>query len=143
MEESIFNELGTFHGYHIERKAYLERALSAAEVIAWNPRKDGLVEFWPSGDREELRYLLGPFANVGARLLVALEKLLREMGGATRTNFLKLHYLVNGLEYCVDELNAEEVEELTADFDFAPDDRLTVRQQFHALTMEHEAAFTE
>jgi hypothetical protein len=134
-------DFGTFHGYNIEQHTYLERPLTAAEVVAWNHRRDGIVEFWPSGDREELRHLLGPCANVGARLLVALERLLGGMGGATTENFLRLHFVVNGLGYAPEDLSPDEVADLTKEVEAPADERLSLRQRFRALEREYEDVF--
>ena len=101
------------------------------------------MEFYPSGDRREVRCLLGFFGNPSASFLASLDKVLQGLGGDTLHNFLLIHYVVNGLEYDLESTPLEEFIFLTSELDVTADPKAPIRPQFYALALENEHEFTD
>ena len=88
-------DLGTFEGFNFRSQSAIPRDLTAAEVINWDHDRQGEAEFWPAGDRAEMHILFSGRNTVSAADLIALDRILGELGDDSLENFLKIHYAVN------------------------------------------------
>jgi len=88
-------DLGNFEGFNFRTQSVIERLLTAQEVVAWNHDVQGEAEFWPTGDRPELALVVGRGNTVTTSELLALDRLLQELGDDSAAAFLKIHYAVN------------------------------------------------
>jgi len=102
-------DLGTFEGFNFHTQRAIERNVTAEEVIGWNHDSKGEAEFWPSGDRPEMRFLFS--GNVTGAELSALTRLLGELGGDTEENFLRIRFALNSCGDDLTKLTASEVED--------------------------------
>ena len=137
------SNLGTFIGVYAKTGEWLWGPFTAEEVIAWDHYKDGIVEFYPSGNRPEVRHLLGFFGHASARVLTSLDKVLQGLGGDTLHNFLLIHYVVNGLEYDLESTPLKDFILLTSELDVRADPKAPIRAQFYAMALENEHEFTD
>ena len=80
-------------------------------AVNWDHDKEGEAEFWPSGDNEGAQLVFGSSSNVTSTELLALDRLLEELGGDTEENFLKIHFAVNNRGYDLCNLTAEAVQD--------------------------------
>lgn len=103
--------LGSFEGFNFRDQSAIWGNRTAEEVVNWDHDLRGEAEFWPSGDREEVQLLFRGRNSVSGAELLALDRLLEELGGDTEENFLKIHFAVNiqGCDLC--SLTAEAVED--------------------------------
>lgn len=103
-------DLGTFEGFNFRHQAAIPRILSAQEVIDWEHDARGEAEFWPSGDRPEILRIFNR-SSVTASELLALDRLLQNLGGDSTENLLRVHYAVNITGADLSGLEAGEVED--------------------------------
>jgi hypothetical protein len=103
-------DLGTFEGFNFHTQSPICRNLTAADVIGWQHDLKGEAEFWPAGDRPEVKLLFS--GNVTGSELSDLARLLAEIGNDSLETFLRIHYAKNiyGLEF--EKLTAREIEDL-------------------------------
>lgn len=109
-EKTISNDLGTFEGFNFRDQSAIPQILTAAEVVNWDHDAQGEAEFWPSGDRTEVLTVLNR-SSVTASEILALDRLLNELGGDSTENFLRVHYAVNILGADLSGLDAGQVED--------------------------------
>lgn len=107
-------EFGTFEGFNFRAQCAILKHLTAAEVIAWDPDRDGEAEFWPAGGTPAVE-LIFQRRTVTAAELLDLERLLTELGGDSTTNYLRLHHAVNIRGLTLENLNREQVEDTGLD----------------------------
>ena len=84
--------LGTFEGFNFRSQSAIDRILTAAEVVEWDHDRQGEAEFWPSGDRREVALIFEHRTSISASELLALDRLLEELGGDSVENFLRIHH---------------------------------------------------
>jgi len=107
---SLTFDFGTFEGFNFRSQCAILNSLTAAEIVAWDPDRDGEAEFWPAGDAPAVA-LLFQRRTVTAAELLDLERLLTELGGDSTMNYLLLHYAVNIRGLPLEGLNREKVED--------------------------------
>ena len=113
--KSIRFSLGTFEGFNFRSQSAIPRILTADEVVGWDHDRQGEAEFWPAGDRAEMRVLFNHRSSITAVELLALDRLLNELSGDSAVNFLRIHYAVNIQGGDLADLNREGVENQGAD----------------------------
>jgi len=95
VQPSLVSDLGTFEGFNFRTQSAIDHVLTAQEVVTWNHDAQGEAEFWPAGDVPEVALLFQGRSNVTASELLDLDRVLVDMGGDTRDNFLQIHYAVD------------------------------------------------
>lgn len=104
-------DLGTFEGFNFRNQSAIEKSLTADEVVHWDHDKEGEAEFWPSGDNAEVALVFHGQSSVTFSELVALDNLLRELGGDETENFLKIYYALTSGGADLSTLTASAVED--------------------------------
>ncbi len=104
-------DLGTFEGFNFRTQSAIERLLTADEVIHWEHDADGEAEFWPAGDHPGVAVLFEHRSAVTAADLLALDRLLHELGGDAIENFLRIHHAVNCCGYDLQTVAAGTIED--------------------------------
>lgn len=94
-DQKLTSDLGTYEAFNFRTQSAVDRILTAAEVVDWDHDGQGEAEFWPSGDRPEVALLFRHRSSVTGSELLALDRLLTELGGDSTVNFLRIHYAVN------------------------------------------------
>lgn len=105
-------ELGTFEGFNFRDQSAIDRTLTADEVINWDHDRAGEAEFWPAGDHAGMAKVFEGRTSVTCSQLLALDGLLQSLGGDEIENFLKIHYAVNVQGLALDEVTAEQIDDL-------------------------------
>ena len=111
-------DLGTFEGFNFRSGSAIRRNLTASQVVAWDHDRHGEAEFWPAGDRPEMLVLFQRRTSISAAELLALDRLLGELGEDSAVNFLRIHYAVNIRGADLADLSREDVEEQNPDIFF-------------------------
>jgi hypothetical protein len=109
--DSLHFELGSFEGFNFRTQSAIEHLLTAAEVVNWDHDRQGEAEFWPSGDHPAVALLLQHRNVITASELLALDRLLQELGGDSTDCFLQIHYAVNVCGAELGSLSRDEVED--------------------------------
>lgn len=109
-KKTIESDLGTFEGFNFRHQAAIPRILTAQEIVDWDHDARGEAEFWPSGDRPEVLQVFNR-SSVTASELLALDRLLQDLGDDSPGNFLRVHYAVNIRGADFDRLDARQVED--------------------------------
>ena len=104
--------LGSFEGFNFRSQSAIERILLADDVIRWDHDVQGEAEFWPAGDRPEVAWLFSDRGEVTASELLALHRLLVELGDDSLESFLKIHHALNVCASRLCALKAGQVEDL-------------------------------
>ena len=104
-------DLGTFEGFNFRSQSGMWPNHTAEEVINWDHDEEGEAEFWPSGDHAGVLLLFRSSNAVTGNELLALDRLLREMGEDSDENFLRIHYAKNVCGYELEQLTAGTVED--------------------------------
>lgn len=104
-------DLGQFEGFNFRTQSAIDRLVSAKEVANWDHDRNGEAEFWPAGDVPEVALLFKGRSSVTAAELLDLDRVLVELGGDTRDNFLQVHYAVNICGAALQTLTASEVQD--------------------------------
>jgi hypothetical protein len=104
-------DLGEFEGFSFRNQAAILRPISAEEVVNWDHDRDGEAEFWPAGDVPEVALLFKGRSSVTGAELLDLDRILAEMGGDTRHNYLLIHYAVNMCGDSLEGLSEEKVQD--------------------------------
>lgn len=104
-------DLGTFEGFNFRDQGAIEETLSAQEVIDWDHDKRGEAEFWPSGDHAGVSLVFKDKSSVTASELIALDRLLEELGGDSLENSIRIYYAMSVSCGRLSELSAESVED--------------------------------
>jgi hypothetical protein len=91
----VRHDLGTFEGFDIRSQKEIPDELTADEVVNWDHKRLGAVEFRPTGDREEMWTIFSGRRTVTAGDLLALDRLLSELGGDSVENFLRIYHTIN------------------------------------------------
>ena len=107
-------DCGTFEGFNFRSQCAIPRNLTAAEIVAWDPDRQGEAEFWPAGDAPAVA-LLFQRRTVTAAELLDLQRLLTELGGDSVVNYLRLHHAVNRRGLSLEGLTREQVEDYALD----------------------------
>lgn len=107
---TLVYDLGTFEGFNFRAQGAIERLLSEDDVVNWDHDREGEAEFWPSGENPGVS-LVFRHSTVTASELVALDRLLQELGNDLVETYLRIHYAVNNLGKDITELTAETVED--------------------------------
>jgi hypothetical protein len=94
-QEELHFDLGTFEGFNFRSQSAIHRNLTADQVVGWDHDQKGEAEFWPSGDRPEVAMLFYHRNAVTGSELLALDRLLNELGGDDTHHFMQIHYAVN------------------------------------------------
>ena len=84
-------DFGTFEGFNFREQSAIERILSTDEVLNWDHDQDGEAEFWPSGDNAEVALIFKGQTAVCCSELVALDRLLSDLGGDSTENYLRIY----------------------------------------------------
>lgn len=106
--------LGTFEGFNFRVNGAIERTLTADEVVNWDHDKNGEAEFWPSGDKAEVALVFSGKSAVCAGELIALDRLLKELGEASSVDYLRIYWLIQVCGEDIGNLTTEKVEDLFA-----------------------------
>ncbi|MBE7502346.1 MAG: hypothetical protein HS113_19090 [Verrucomicrobiales bacterium] len=104
-------DLGSFEGFNFRSQSAIERLLTADEVVHWEHDADGEAEFWPAGDHPGVAVVFEHRTAVTAADLLAVDRLLLELGGDAFENFLRIHFTVNCCGYDLQTLTAGTVED--------------------------------
>jgi hypothetical protein len=105
-------DLGTFEGFNFRPQQAIDRSLTAQDVVNWDHDAAGEAEFWPSGDHAGLALLFAGQSAVTASQLLALDRLLSELGDDSTFNYLRIHYAVSCGGDDLARLTGEQVEDL-------------------------------
>lgn len=108
---TIRHDLGTFEGFNFRSQSAISRNLTAEEVVNWDHDRDGEAEFWPAGDRPEILIVFPNRSSITATELLALDRLLCDLGGDSVENLLRVHYAVNSCGTDLSILTREGVED--------------------------------
>ena len=108
---ALCHDLGTFEGFNFRNQSAICPNHTANEVVNWDHDKEGEAEFWPSGDNEGVQLVFKGQSSVTYSELLALDKLLDELGGDNDENFLKVYYAVHILNYDLGSLNNRTVDD--------------------------------
>jgi hypothetical protein len=114
-QSTIRHDLGTFEGFNFRSQSAISQNLTAEEVVGWDHDRQGEAEFWPAGDRPEVGIVFHGRSSVTAGELLALDRLLDELGGDSVENFLRVHYAVNTCGADLATLTRREVEDNSLD----------------------------
>ena len=109
--ESLHFDLGTFEGFNFRQQSAIERVLTAEEVVNWDHDQAGEAEFWPAGDHPEVALLFQHRSAVTAAELLALDRLLQELGSDSTDCFLQIHYALNVCSADLGSLSRDDVED--------------------------------
>ena len=101
--------LSLFEGFNCRTQTALDHLVGAAAVVNWNHDQQGEAEFWPTGEVPEVALLFKHRSSVTAAELLDLDRVLVELGGDSRYNFLLIHYAVNLCGDALPTLSAESV----------------------------------
>src|SRR4051812_44694891 len=93
--EALNFDFGTFEGFNFRTQSAIGPNSTAEEVINWDHDQKGEAEFWPSGDSPGVQLVCGKRSSVTSSELVALDKLLSDLGSDSDENFLRIHFAVN------------------------------------------------
>jgi hypothetical protein len=104
-------DLGTFEGFNFRTQSAIERLLTADEVIHWEHDADGEAKFRPAGDHAGIAVLFEHRTAVTVADLLAVDRLLFELGGDALEHFLRIHFIVNCCGYDLQTLTAGTVED--------------------------------
>jgi hypothetical protein len=104
-------DLGMFEGFNFRTQSAIDHLVSAQAVVAWDHDRQGEAEFWPAGDKPEVSLLFKGRSSVTAAELLDLDRVLGELGGDSRYNFLQIHYAVNICGDALRNLHAESVQD--------------------------------
>ena len=104
-------DLGKFEGFNFRNQSAIARLVSAEEVVNWDHDRDGEAEFWPAGDVPEVALIFKGRSSVSGSELLDLDRILAEMGGDTRHNYLLIHYAVNLCGDSLEGLSEESVQD--------------------------------
>jgi hypothetical protein len=110
LTSDITHDLGTFEGFNFRTQSAIERALTACEVVQWDHDREGEAEFWPSGDHPGVALLFKHRSAVTASQILALDRVLGELGDDSIQAVLKIHFAVNIQGRDLAELSGAEVE---------------------------------
>ena len=110
-QPSLVSDLGTFEGFNFNTQSAIAQNLTAQEVVAWDHDRQGEAEFWPAGDLPEVALIFQGRSSVSASELLDLDRVLVEMGGDARENFLQIHYAVNNCGNSLHTLSAEDAQD--------------------------------
>ena len=111
MEQQLNFDLGTFEGFSFRDQSAIERSLTAQEVVSWNHDTQGEAEFWPSGDNEGVALVFEGKTSVTWSEIVALDELLKDLGGDADENFLRIHFVDSFSGTPLTELDAGTIED--------------------------------
>ena len=132
IERTTLNyDLGTFEGFSFRDQCAIERSLTAEEVVNWNHDTEGEAEFWPSGDNEGVALVFNGKTSVTYSEIVALDELLKALGGDTDENFLKIYSVESYSGTALPDLDAATIE----------DEPLQIFYGDHAYEVRKAAAF--
>jgi len=104
-------DLGTFEGFNFRDNGAIDHTLTADEVANWDHDANGEAEFWPSGEHDGVSLLFSSKTAVTSAELIALDKLLEEIGDDSTSNFIRIYHVINILGYDICKLNAETVDD--------------------------------
>lgn len=104
---SVQFDFGSFEGFNFRSQSAIFGRLSSEDILTWDHDAQGEAEFWPAGDRPEVRLIFRNQSTVTGSELLDLDRILEELGGDSTENFLLVYYAVT---VCGDKL-----EDLTAD----------------------------
>lgn len=124
-------DLGTFEGFNFRDDGAIDRILSAQEVVEWDHDALGEAEFWPSGDHAGVALVFKWQTAVTASQLLALDRVLADLGDDSTLNCLRVHHAVGCCGYDLASLTVEQVE----------DQCLHVFEGTSFLDLRKEAAF--
>ena len=88
-------DLGTFEGFNFRQDQAIDHILTATEVVNWDHDAAGEAEFWPSGDHAGVALLFAGQSAVTASQLLALDRLLSELGDDSTMNYLRIHHAMD------------------------------------------------
>jgi len=109
---ALIYDLGTFEGFNFREDGAIEDILTAEEVISWDHDQNGEAEFWPSGDHAAVALIFQNQTSVTACQLLALDRLLVDLGGDDSVNFLKIHYMQEVCGSDLAQITVEQLEDL-------------------------------
>ena len=104
--------LGQFEGFNFRTQSAIDHWVTAEAVVNWDHDRNGEAEFWPAGDVPEVALLFKHRSSVTAAELLDLDRLLVELGGDSRLNFLQIHFAVNVCGDALELLSADAVQDL-------------------------------
>ena len=103
-------DLGTFEGFNFRSQSAIERVLTAGEVVEWDHDRDGEAEFWPSGENPGVSLVFKGQNAVSGGELLALDRLLEDMGGDSNEHFLQIYFALSHGGVSVERLDAATVQ---------------------------------
>ena len=108
---SLQFNLGMFEGFNFRTQSAIDHLVSAEDVVNWDHDRQGEAEFWPAGEVPEIALIFKHRSSVTAAELLDLDRVLVELGGDSRHNFLLIHYAVNLCGDALPTLSAESVQD--------------------------------
>ena len=83
--------LGLFAGFNCRTPTALDHLVSAVAVVNWDHDRQSDAEFWPAGEVPEVALIFKHRSRVTAAELLDLDRVLVELGGDSRYNFLLIY----------------------------------------------------
>ena len=80
-----------FEGFNFRSQSAIDHLVSAEAVVNWDHDGQGEAEFWPAGDVPEVALIFNHRSCVTATDLLDLDRVLVELGGDSRYNFLRIY----------------------------------------------------
>lgn len=105
------HDFGGFEGFNFRDNGAIPEILTSQDVIDWDHDENGEAEFWPDGENEEVRLLFKGRSSVGAGELLALDKLLSEIGDDSVETYLKIYHCLNNFGYDLESITCDMVED--------------------------------
>ena len=102
-------DLGNFEGFNFRDSGAIDRIVSAQEVVDWDHDGAGEAEFWPDGNHQGVWLVFKGQSSVSCMELMALDRLLADIGDDSEETFIKIHFCMDQLGIGLDELTADTV----------------------------------
>ena len=109
--KTLHFNLGMFEGFNFRTQSAIDCLVSAQAVVNWDHDRQGEEEFWPAGDVPEAALLFEHRSSVTTMELLDLDRVLVELGGDSRYNFLQIHHAVNICGDALEFLSADSVQD--------------------------------
>lgn len=106
---TIAHDFGHFEGFNFRSQSAIELRLTATEVVQWDYDRYGEAEFWPAGDKREIKLIFSGQNSVSASELLDLSALLEELGDEATETYLSVYFALSILGEDLGKLSAEGV----------------------------------
>jgi len=109
--KTLTHSLGAFEGFNFREHSAIEHLLTAEQVVQWDHDQAGEAEFWPAGDHPGVAAVFAGQSSITTPELIALDRLLEELGGDSIENFLRIHHARSANHADLATLTLEQVED--------------------------------